>query len=133
MRIVVDTNVLISAVLKKGSVPSLAVRLAAKHSLLKSIETEQELRRVIEKPYLQSHMDQSIVAWLDELFAAAQRVDIVQRIEACRDVMDNKFLELALNGRADILVSGDRDLLSMINFEGIPIITPAVFIKAFYS
>jgi predicted nucleic acid-binding protein len=61
--------------------------------------------------------------------AAAVPVSITERIVACRDPTDDKFLELAVNGRPDVIVSGDRDLLVLDPFRGIPIITPAVFIQ----
>ena len=50
-------------------------------------------------------------------------------ITICRDAKDDKFLELALNGRADIIVSGDQDLLTLNPFQGIPIVQPATFIR----
>jgi predicted nucleic acid-binding protein len=62
-----------------------------------------------------------------EMFAAAELVTITERVAACRDPKDDKFLELALNGRADVIVSGDADLLVLDTFRGIPIITPAAF------
>jgi len=45
----------------------------------------------------------------------------------CRDPKDNKFLALAADGQADYLVSGDRDLRDLSNFNGIPILTPREF------
>jgi predicted nucleic acid-binding protein len=48
-------------------------------------------------------------------------------VTACRDPKGDKFLELAVNGRADLIVSGDADLLVLDTFRGIPIITPAAF------
>jgi predicted nucleic acid-binding protein len=45
----------------------------------------------------------------------------------CRDPDDDKFLELAVNGRADVIISGDADLLVLDTFRGIPIITAAAF------
>lgn len=51
-----------------------------------------------------------------------------RRITICRDPKDNMFLEAAADAEADILVSGDKDLLDLENFEGIPIVTPAVFL-----
>lgn len=42
---------------------------------------------------------------------------------------DDKFLELAVNGHADLIVSGDADLLALGPFRGIPIITPATFLR----
>ena len=52
----------------------------------------------------------------------------MQHVQACRDPRDNKFLEVAVNGRADILVSGDKDLLALHPFRGIDIITPADYL-----
>ena len=52
---------------------------------------------------------------------------IIERVAACRDPTDDKFLELAVNGRADVIISGDADLLVLDNFRSIPIVTPAAF------
>jgi predicted nucleic acid-binding protein len=60
---------------------------------------------------------------------AAESVAIIERIAACRDPNDDKFLELAVNGRADLIVSGDRDLVALNPFRGIPIVTPAIFVQ----
>ena len=51
-----------------------------------------------------------------------------ERITACRDPKDDKFLELAVNGHADLIVSGDADLLTLNPFQGTPIVTPADFV-----
>jgi putative PIN family toxin of toxin-antitoxin system len=56
-------------------------------------------------------------------------VDITETIRECRDPKDDKFLELAVSGQASCLVSGDPDLLVMNPFRGIPILTPAEFLK----
>jgi uncharacterized protein len=55
-------------------------------------------------------------------------VTITERIVVCRDPTDDKFLELAVNGRADVFVTGDLDLLVLNPFRGLPIITPRVFV-----
>ena len=49
----------------------------------------------------------------------------------CRDPDDDKFLEAALGGKADILISGDQDLLSLVNIQEIPIVSPAKAIKSY--
>jgi predicted nucleic acid-binding protein len=54
-------------------------------------------------------------------------VTITEAIAGCRDPANDKFLELAVNGRADLIVSGDEDLLVLNAFRGIPILTPARF------
>lgn len=130
MRIVLDTNVLLSAILKTASTPGAAVRLVtAKHIMLTSSETQQELRRVLAKPYFQSVTTDSIKHNVEAMLAESERVIISQTVTACRDPMDNKFLELAVNGKAGLIVSGDKDLLSMISYEGTRIITAAEFLN----
>jgi len=54
---------------------------------------------------------------------------IAERIRACRDPTDDMFLELAVNGTADAIVSGDPDLLTLHPFRGIPILAPAAFVQ----
>jgi predicted nucleic acid-binding protein len=56
-------------------------------------------------------------------------VAIAERIAACRDPTDDKFLELAMNGHADLIVSGDADLLVLNPFQGIPIVPPATLVQ----
>ena len=51
-----------------------------------------------------------------------------RQIDACRDPKDNCFLEAAIEGNADIIVSGDKDLLDMADFETIPIVSIAGFL-----
>jgi predicted nucleic acid-binding protein len=64
------------------------------------------------------------------IFLKAESGTIVERITACRDPTDDRFLEVAVNGGADVIVSGDRDLLVLSPFRGIPIITPIAFSHA---
>lgn len=62
--------------------------------------------------------------------ASAELVTISERIAACRDPTDDKFLELVVNGHADLIVTGDADLLTLNPFRDIPIVTPAKFVQA---
>jgi uncharacterized protein len=130
MRVVVDTNVLVSAALKEKTPPETAVHLAAaSHLLLKSAITERELFVTLDRPRLAPLIPPDFLAWLHEVMAAAELVNITERIAACRDPKDDKFLELALSGHADVLVTGDSDLLALNPFRGIPIVTPANFVR----
>jgi len=61
--------------------------------------------------------------------AAAELVTLTERIVACRDPTDDKFLELAVNGHADLIVSGDGDLLALNPFREIQVVTPAAFVQ----
>jgi uncharacterized protein len=128
MRIVVDTNVFISAALKDKSLPAIAVHLALQRgTLLKSIATERQLLDVLARPYFASLVAPATRDWLATVLAASEMVNINETITACRDATDDKFLELAINGHAEFIVSGDADLLVLSPFRSIPIVSPAVF------
>jgi putative PIN family toxin of toxin-antitoxin system len=131
MRVVIDTGVLISAALKAQTVPSMAVYQAAQRGvLLKSSLTEAELMDVVDRPYLARLIAAEARARLMGLMATAELVTITERFAACRDPKDDKFLELAVSGQADIIVTGDADLLVLNPFRDIPIVTPATFTSA---
>lgn len=55
-------------------------------------------------------------------------IDVLQAIRASRDPKDGTFLEAAVNGRADVIVTGDTDLLELNPFRGITIVTPADYL-----
>lgn len=131
MRVVLDTNILVSAALKDKPPPAAAVRMIEQHGvLLKSRATERQFFEVLARPYFASLIAPAAYAWLRGLLATAEAVTITERIVACRDPTDDKFLELAANGRADLIVSGDADLLALNPFRNIPIITPAAFVQS---
>jgi len=98
--------------------------------LLKTPATEQEVFDVLQRPRIAQITVPLFVVRLRDIFAVAEFVAINERIAAFRDPKDDKVLELAFNGRADVIVSGDADLLVMDGFRGIPILTPAAFVNA---
>ena len=87
--------------------------------LLRSDETEEELRSVISRPHIRRVISGTARAWLNRALGAAESVQIVERIIACRDPKNDKFLELAVNGHADVVITGDADLLALHPFRGI--------------
>ena len=66
-----------------------------------------------------------------KLIESAELVVITESIDICRDPKDNKFLELAVSGEADFIISGDRDLLVLNPFRSIEIITANDFLTRF--
>jgi putative PIN family toxin of toxin-antitoxin system len=66
--------------------------------------------------------------FLLELGEIAQFVPIIQRIRVCRDPRDDKFLERAVNGQAHLILTVDRDLLSLHPFREIAILSPADYL-----
>ncbi|MBV8119631.1 MAG: PIN domain-containing protein [Alphaproteobacteria bacterium] len=97
MRLVVDTNVFVSAVLKENSLPFFVVRwVESSGGLLKSLATEQELLAVLQRPYIARVTSSSFREGLVKILAGAELVTITERIAVCRDATDDKFLELAV-------------------------------------
>lgn len=133
MRAVVDTNILVRAVIKpSGSVGPVLQRLRRRdYLLLISRATLDELVDVLSRPRLRAKYgisDPVLRAVVRLMILRGELVSPQRRIAACRDPKDDKFLEVAVGGRADVVVSGDADLLSLDPFEGIPIVTPARFL-----
>ena len=134
MRLVVDTNVFISAALKANSLPFLVIRWIERHDgLLKSVATENELLEVLQRPQIAALMIPGFREGVGRMMAAAELVPITELIATCRDPKDNKFLELAVSGGADLIVSGDGDLRALTPFRGIPVVTPAAFVQGVAS
>lgn len=76
--------------------------------------------------YLSAPRRQEVVG---RILDAAIRVEVTRRIVACRDPADDKFLEAAVNGGADVIVTGDDDLLALHPFEDVAILSPADFLE----
>lgn len=128
MRVVVDTNVIVSAAFKESSWPASVIRWVGNFGgLLKSTATEQEVFKVLQRPRIARNTVPLFNLRLRQIFDDAALVTIIERIAACRDPKDDKFLELVVNGRADVIGSRDADLLVLDGFRGITIITPAAF------
>jgi putative PIN family toxin of toxin-antitoxin system len=131
MRLVVDTNIFVSAALKESSWPGAIVRwLDHFGGLLKSDATERQVFAVLQRGEFAQKMPPAYLERVRQMFGHAERVAITERIAACRDPTDDKFLELAVNVRADVIVTGDLDLLVLNPFRGIPVITAATFVHA---
>lgn len=132
-RFVIDTNVLISALLFKSSVPFRALKLAEKQGIiLYSEPTFKELERVLNRSKFNKYLSQEERrVFLLKFISASQLVNITETIAVCRDEKDNKFLELAVSGNANMIVTGDLDLLVLNLFQSIEILTPDRFVDRF--
>ena len=133
MRVVIDTNVMVSAaILPTGRLGAVILHLRQGDFVpLYSTETLEELAQVLARPRIRTKYgitDADIRALIDLVLLRGEAVARVTRVAVCRDPKDDVFLEVALAGRADYLVSGDDDLLTLHPFRGIPIITPAAFL-----
>lgn len=134
-RVVLDTNVLVSALAFPDSTPRKAFDLAiAQGSILASDETILELHRTLRRPKLARYFSRAEQDAFLAMFASeVALIDITERISVCRDPRDDQFLELAIAGGASHLVTGDQDLLTLDPFRGVRIVTPATLLSQFAS
>ena len=133
LRVVFDTNVVVSATLFPQSIPNRAMKIGAGLGpLLASEETVNEMRTVLVRPKFDRYLSLSDrTRVLDEFLATVEMVSISESIQDCRDPRDNKFLELAVLGEATHLVTGDDDLLVLHPFRGVAVVTPQAFLDEF--
>jgi putative PIN family toxin of toxin-antitoxin system len=130
-RIVIDTNVYVSRLLQPGSVPGKSVAKAwAEARTLASTATWMELRVVLGRSKFAKYIQPgSVEPFPVQVWELALHIPNSHPIRACRDPKDDKFLELAVHGQADAIVTGDRDLLVLHPFRGIAILTPREYLE----
>lgn len=133
MRFIFDTNILISRLLAAKSLPAKALDIGlVSGSVLASDATLNELADVLSRDKFDRYVTiKDRKQFLEHFLYIIEKVEIIRTVKECRDPKDDKFLELALNGQADYLVTGDEDLLVMENFHQSKILTPANFIRLF--
>lgn len=130
-RVVVDTNVLVSRLILPQSIPAQALRRAELDArLLVSEATMYELADVLARPKLDLYVSlEDRQQFIRQLGRVAEFVPIVQLVRECRDPKDDKLLELALNGRADVIITGDADLLALNPWRGMAVMSPLKYLK----
>ena len=131
-RLIFDTNTLISRLLIPGSLPAQAVTKGLHcGQIIVSDETLNELADVLARPRFDRYVSlQDRQEFFRVYGRVVQKVAIIRRVQACRDPKDDKFLELAINGQATHIITGDKDLLTLHPFHSTRIITPARFLEA---
>jgi uncharacterized protein len=134
MRAVVDTNILVRAVIRpQGTVGPVLLRLRqGEYTLLYAWESLEELIDVLNRPRIRDKYyvtDQDIQTVVGLLLVREEDVTLVERVTACRDPKDDKFLEIAVAGEADVIVSGDQDLLALHSYASVPIVPPNAFLR----
>jgi putative PIN family toxin of toxin-antitoxin system len=134
-RYVFDTSAIVSALLFETSVPGQALHAAlGRGRILISQASTAELREVLGRRKFDRYLTaEEREQFLLLLVREAIAIEIAEEIRACRDPKDDKFLELAVNGQATCIVTGDQDLLALHPFRAIPILTPARFVESLSS
>lgn len=134
IRAVVDTNVLISALIKpQGAVGPVLTHLRNGRfvplytdALLAELLAKLALPRIRGKYHLSDADIETVCALL---LLRSELIEPRRSIEVCRDPRDDMLLEAAVEGQADYLVTGDQDLLVLNSFEGVAIVKPAAFLE----
>ena len=130
LRCVFDTNTMISAFLFEEGTPGRALKLALETGeVLLSLELAEELAEVLHRKKFDRYVRRKL---REEFLAGIIRETTLIKVNAiireCRDPGDNKFLELAVSGKASHIITGDQDLLALHPFRGISILTPRKFL-----
>lgn len=139
MKVVLDANVLVSATISRRGAPRRIMDLWREEAfeLLLSDAILAEVERVLRYPRIVAlhRLTEPEIAELIALIRDESRlVHPLERLEASPDETDNRYLECAVAGGADFLVTGDKQHLLPIGlFRGIPIVTPALFLTLIAS
>ncbi len=131
-RTVVDTDVVVSAALRAGSVPLQALDRARNNGLiLLSTDLASEYDEVFRQPGFDRYVaEEQRLEFLSAFIRDAEIVEITAVIRECRDPKDDKILELAVSAGATSIITGDQDLLTMSPFRGVPILSPREYLDS---
>lgn len=127
IRVVLDTNVLVSALLLKGTLRKI-VDFWEQGIIVPLIseETFDELITVLHYPKFP--LTEKEIRWIveEKILPYFEVIEVIDKVHGvCRDPADDKFISCAISGKADFLVSGDVDLCSLKNYESVKIIKPS--------
>lgn len=133
MRAVIDTNIVVSGLIRPRGNPGAVLRaLRDRHfTAILSTAMLEELAATLARPWLQEKYgleDRDVHDFLRLLALRTELIEPTSEIHRCRDPRDDIFLEAAVDGRADRLVTGDADLLAIDSLERVRIVSPAEFI-----
>jgi putative PIN family toxin of toxin-antitoxin system len=133
IRVVLDTNVLISALLFKGEL-SRIVRLWQEGKIVPIIsrETFDELRTVLEYPKFSLTAAEIKSLIEHEILPFFEVVNVIKHVQrVCRDPGDDKFISCGISANAEFIVTGDKDLCDLKKYQFVRIIHASNFIKMF--
>lgn len=133
MRVVLDTNVWISSLITPAGTPATVLNNLRDHVLIASEEMLEEIQRVLRYDRIAKRYNltpEKVGAYLASIREKVELVsaDLPDSPIVESDPSDDKFLVCAVKGKADCIVSGDRHLLSLAKYRGIPIVSPATIL-----
>ncbi|MBI2176465.1 putative toxin-antitoxin system toxin component, PIN family [Candidatus Woesearchaeota archaeon] len=130
LRVVPDTNVLISALIVEGNEYRLIEKCFVREIIIiTSVDVLDEFKEVALRPKF-GFSEEEVNDFVNALIEAAEVVMPKEKVRSvCRDPDDNKLLEAALEGNADYIISGDKDLLVLKKFRSAKIVTAAELLR----
>jgi uncharacterized protein len=134
VKVVIDTNVLISGAFFSGLPNKILLACAAGNlQLILSLDILAEYRQAGLR-FLRAHSDEDFEGLLGMLLRNAVIVDAPSlKHPICRDPDDDKFIACAWGGNAEVIISGDKDLLAVAEQLEIPVVTPREFLTRYMS
>jgi uncharacterized protein len=128
VKLLLDTNVLVAALVARGTCSDLLEHCVRHHVVISSRPLLDELRDVLTRKFRQRSADvRATVRLFEQTFTLVSPV--ILEGPACRDLDDDVVLATALAGESAAIVSGDQDILVLDPFRGIRILTPSAFWK----
>lgn len=134
-RVVLDANVFVSAILSPKGAPARILRAwrDGRFQLVVSEPILAEIAQVLRYPRIQKRHgwpEREVDEFVEDLAQCAILVYPKKSFAAVEDASDNRYLECAVAGGAQYLVSGDQHLLALESFEGVAILSPAAFVRS---
>lgn len=128
-KIVVDTNILISAFGWEGNSRELLRQiLNQEHECILSVKIVKELKKVLDYPKFKFTSEQK-KKFLEIVLQLSTVIETKIELDVCDDKNDNMFLECAVEGKADYIITGDDDLLRLKKFQAVSILSVTEFLK----
>ena len=130
MRILIDTNILISGLFFNGLPKKLLSELGKEFKICVNEKIVEEYQKNIDKKISNPryNFDEKL---REKFFRSLQSFEMKSDLKICRDPDDDKFINCAIDAKAIYIVSGDNDLLTLKNFAGIEIVTAREFYEKF--
>ena len=133
MRAVIDSNVIVSGLIRPRGAPGNILRALRDRLFLAIVSPPilEEIVAILARSWLQERygvVDDDVQDFLRLLALRSELVEPTTKIRDCRDPHDDMFLEAAVDGRADRVVTGDSDLLAIGSIGAAMIVTPAAFV-----
>jgi putative PIN family toxin of toxin-antitoxin system len=129
-RVVIDTNILVSRLLLRKSIPAQVVdKVLDSSKIVFSDSSFNELKEVLTRSKFDKYVSiENRLKFINILKTLAIIIEVKQNISYCRDPKDDKILEAAVNGHAQYIITGDEDLLILKSFKNTQIISPKKYL-----